>query len=298
MVAVLSARQQIWRRAALYSVLVMMGADMFLVPMLIPAIAQALDMSIAQAAYVVAAFGAAYAVLSPLLSGLLRYRSGRAVIGAGLLIVVCACVSATLSTNLTTLMLARAGSGVGAAIVNPTVWSTLQTTAPPDGQARVMLSVSDVWSMACSEVTASTATSCPSARFGPNRFVCTAFRQGRSSFRWQDPIQLSRSAAVLVVLPRGPAPLLAQSSKSRQWRRAQSANDSSASPHDLARSRSTRYPSALAHCWLSVTPGELPAAIAASGESEWTVTVRPVTFEINKATSPIVRESAARSISW
>jgi DHA1 family inner membrane transport protein len=122
-----------------YSVLVMMGADMFLVPMLIPAIAQALDISIAQAAYVVAAFGAAYAVLSPLLSGLLRYRSGRAVIGAGLLIVVCACVSATLSTNLTTLMLARAGSGVGAAIINPTVWSTLQTTAPPDGQARVML---------------------------------------------------------------------------------------------------------------------------------------------------------------
>lgn len=117
----------------------MMGADMFLVPLLIPAIAEDLSVSIIQTAYIVATFGAAYATFSPLLSGLLRSRSSRALVCAGLLIVVCACVAAALSTNLVMLMLARAGSGVGAAIVNPTVWSCLQATAAPDGRARVML---------------------------------------------------------------------------------------------------------------------------------------------------------------
>jgi DHA1 family inner membrane transport protein len=117
----------------------MMGADMFLVPTLIPAIAHNVGASIAQTAYIVATFGAAYAMFSPPLSGLLHSMSSRAVIGAGLLIVVSACGAAALSTNLVMLMLARAASGVGAAVVNPTVWSCLQATAPPHAQARVML---------------------------------------------------------------------------------------------------------------------------------------------------------------
>jgi hypothetical protein len=100
----------------------MMGADMFVVPLFIPAIAENLDTCVAQTAYIVVIFGAAYATSSPVLSGLFASRSSRAVIGGGLLVVICACVVATLSTSLVMLMLARAGSGVGAAIVNPTVW--------------------------------------------------------------------------------------------------------------------------------------------------------------------------------
>ena len=124
---------------ALYGVLFMMGADMFLIPMLIPTIADSLRTDVARTAYIVAAFGAAYAISSPLVTGLLHSRSSRAVIGGGLCIVVCACVTAVLTTDLAMLVLARAASGLGAAIVNPAVWSRLQATAPPPVAGRVML---------------------------------------------------------------------------------------------------------------------------------------------------------------
>jgi predicted MFS family arabinose efflux permease len=49
-------------------VLFMMGADMFLVPILIPAIASTLASSITQTAFVVTAFGVAYAGSCPLIA--------------------------------------------------------------------------------------------------------------------------------------------------------------------------------------------------------------------------------------
>jgi DHA1 family inner membrane transport protein len=123
----------------LYGVLFMMGADMFSVPMLISGIANDFQSNVARAAYSVAAFGAAYAVTSPIATGLLHSRSSRGVIGGGLLVVVCACATATAAPDLALLVLARAASGLGAAIVNPTVWSQLQATATEHARGRVML---------------------------------------------------------------------------------------------------------------------------------------------------------------
>jgi len=117
------------QRLALYGVLFVMGADMFLVPMLIPAMASSFRTGVAQTAYIVAAFGAAYAISSPFVTGLLHSRSSRAVISGGLPIIFCACVIAMSAPNLVVVVLARTASGLGAAIVNPAVWSRLQVTA-------------------------------------------------------------------------------------------------------------------------------------------------------------------------
>jgi predicted MFS family arabinose efflux permease len=134
-----TARQSVWQRTALYGVLFIMGADMFLVPMLIPAIAATLASSITQTAFIVTAFGVAYAGSCPLLAGLVHSWASRTVIGVGLVVVVIACTTAIFADNIAILVAARTASGIGAAIVNPAVWSRLHTTTADHARGRVML---------------------------------------------------------------------------------------------------------------------------------------------------------------
>lgn len=131
--------QSVWQRTALYGVLFMMGADMFVVPMLIPAMAATLGSSISQTAFIVSAFGIAYAGSCPLLAGLVHAWPSRTVIGVGLGIVVIACTTAIFANSIAMLVAARTASGVGAAIVNPVVWSRLHTTAAGYARGPVML---------------------------------------------------------------------------------------------------------------------------------------------------------------
>jgi predicted MFS family arabinose efflux permease len=134
-----TASQSVRQRAALYGVLFMMGADMFLVPMLVPAIAAALASSISHTAFIVTAFGIAYAGSCPLLAGLAHSWPTRTVIGVGLSIVVIACTAAIFANTIAMLIAARTASGLGAAIVNPAIWSRLHTTAAGHARGRVML---------------------------------------------------------------------------------------------------------------------------------------------------------------
>jgi DHA1 family inner membrane transport protein len=117
----------------------MMGADMFSLPLVVLAIADRFDITTAQAASVVIAYGAAYATVSAPVSLLLAGRSHRGVIGGGLAIVITACGVAALAPSLGVLILARAGAGVGAAVTNPAVWSCLAERAPALRRGRVML---------------------------------------------------------------------------------------------------------------------------------------------------------------
>jgi predicted MFS family arabinose efflux permease len=126
-------------RSALYGVLFMMGADMFLVPILIPAIASTLASSITQTAFVVTAFGVAYAGSCPLIAGLVHSWPSRTVVGIGLALVVISCSTAAFADTIAILVAARTASGIGAAIVNPAVWACLHTTAGPHARGRVML---------------------------------------------------------------------------------------------------------------------------------------------------------------
>lgn len=134
-----TANQSVWQRTALYGVLFMMGADMFLVPMLIPAIAASLGSGISQAAVIVTAFGFAYAGSCTLLASLANSWSNRTAIGVGLIIVVIACSTVIFANHIATVVAARTASGIGAAIANPAVWSRLHTTAPDHGRGRVVL---------------------------------------------------------------------------------------------------------------------------------------------------------------
>lgn len=127
------------QRVPLYGVLFMMGADMFLVPMLIPVIASTLASSIAQTAFIVTAFGAAYAISCPLIASLVRAWPVREIISVGLTVVVIACSTAIFAESLTVLIAARTLNGIGAAIVNPAVWSHLHTTTPEHARGRVIL---------------------------------------------------------------------------------------------------------------------------------------------------------------
>jgi len=127
------------QRVALYGVLFMMGADMFLVPMLIPAIAATLASSIAQSAFTVTAFGLAYTGSGPLLAGVMHSWPSRRIIGVGLAVVVIACTTAIFAQSVAMLIAARTASGIGAAIVNPAVWSRLHTTTADHARGRVIL---------------------------------------------------------------------------------------------------------------------------------------------------------------
>jgi DHA1 family inner membrane transport protein len=127
------------QRVALYGVLFMMGADMFLVPMLIPAIAATLGSSIARTALIVTAFGLAYAGSCPLLAGLVHSWPSRRIVGVGLAVVVIACTTAIFAESIVMLIVARTASGIGAAIVNPAVWSRLHTATANHARGRVIL---------------------------------------------------------------------------------------------------------------------------------------------------------------
>jgi DHA1 family inner membrane transport protein len=120
-------------------VLFMMGADMFLVPMLIPAISATLRSSIAHTALMVSAFGLAYAASCPLLAGLAQSWPSSRMISFGLAVVVIACITAIFAPSVTVLIAARTASGIGAAIVNPAVWSRLHTITAHHARGRVIL---------------------------------------------------------------------------------------------------------------------------------------------------------------
>ena len=114
-----------WRVAAAYSVLFVMGADMFSLPLLLPAIADQFHTSVVHVTSVVVMFGVAYAVCAVPASHLLRNHCHRNVIGAGLAVSAIAALGSAWAPALPILLLARAASGVGAAIANPAVWSYL-----------------------------------------------------------------------------------------------------------------------------------------------------------------------------
>ena len=126
-------------RAGLYSVLFVMGADMFSLPMLLPAIAAQFDASVAQAAVIVVAFGVTYALCSAPVSCFLRGHAHHTVISAGLALATTASFAGALAPSLTMLVLARAVCGMGAAIANPAVWSCLDANATRSPRGRVML---------------------------------------------------------------------------------------------------------------------------------------------------------------
>ena len=116
-----------------------MGADMFSLPMLLPAIAAQFDTSVAQAAVIVVAFGATYALCSAPASCFLRAHTHRAVISGGLALATMASFAGALAPSLNMLVLARALCGLGAAIANPAVWSCLEANADRHSRGRVML---------------------------------------------------------------------------------------------------------------------------------------------------------------
>ncbi|KXO91121.1 MFS transporter [Tsukamurella pseudospumae] len=122
----------------LYLVFFLMGAEMNLVAPLLPDIARAFGASTGAAGSVVTAYVLCYAVTGPLFGRLSDRLSRRHAIATGMAIFAAADVLSYFAPSLGLLVLARALSGLGAALGAPSIWAYLAEYAAPGQRGRAV----------------------------------------------------------------------------------------------------------------------------------------------------------------
>jgi predicted MFS family arabinose efflux permease len=125
------------QHALLYVVLFLVGAEMYLVSPLLPAIAASLGATVASAATVVTAFAVVYALAGPLL-GIFsdRWPRKRSAI-AGSVVFLAGNIGCAVAPGMGSLIVARGFTGLGAALAGPAIWACLaeRTAAHQRGRA-------------------------------------------------------------------------------------------------------------------------------------------------------------------
>lgn len=115
-----------------------MGAELFLASPLLPTIADDFATSITATAWVATAFGLSYAFASPILGALTEHLPRRRVILLGVTVFALGEALCALAPQLGWLLLARAVSGCGGALVGPAMWAYLAETASPRERGRAI----------------------------------------------------------------------------------------------------------------------------------------------------------------
>jgi predicted MFS family arabinose efflux permease len=125
------------QHALLYAVLFLMGAELYLVPPLLPQIARSLGATIASAATIMTTFAVVYALASPLL-GIFsdRWPRKRSAI-AGSIVFLVGNIGCAIAPGLGFLIVARGVTGLGGALAGPAIWAYLaeRTAAHQRGRA-------------------------------------------------------------------------------------------------------------------------------------------------------------------
>jgi predicted MFS family arabinose efflux permease len=114
------------------------GVDSYIVAAVLPAIADDLGESIASVGLLASAYALPTAILAPLLGPLSDRRGRRFAMLLGLAIFVVAAAGCVIAPTLPLLLLARAVSGLGAAIALPAAFAAAGDLAVPGGRARAM----------------------------------------------------------------------------------------------------------------------------------------------------------------
>ncbi|MET9325260.1 MFS transporter [Tsukamurella sp. NPDC003166] len=135
------------QHALLYVVFFLMGAEMYLVSPLLPQISHAFGVTAAAAATVVTAYVIVYAVTGPPL-GLLadRYPRKRSAV-AGSLVFLLGNTACAFAPSLTTLVLARGLTGLGAALAAPAIWAYLAERTATHQRGRAISLGASVYSL-------------------------------------------------------------------------------------------------------------------------------------------------------
>jgi predicted MFS family arabinose efflux permease len=123
--------------ALLYMVFFLMGSELYLASPLLPAIAKSLGATITSTATIVTAYAVVYALASPAL-GIFsdRWPRKRSAI-AGSIVFLVGNIGCAIAPGLSGLIMARGVTGLGAALVGPTIWACLaeRTAAHQRGRA-------------------------------------------------------------------------------------------------------------------------------------------------------------------
>ena len=182
-----------WALAAVVACLLLIGLDTTTVFLALPELMTALPASAGQLQGVFVAYLLAFGLLMMPLGALADRLGRRRVLLAGLLLFGLGAAGAALATNVSALLLARAGMGLGAAVIMPTAMAMLPVLFPPAERARAFAVASAAVSLGLC--------------LGP--LVAGALLQRYwwgSVFLVDVPIVLVAAALVLVLFPESRAP--------------------------------------------------------------------------------------------
>ena len=112
-----------------YVVFFLMGCDLFLIPPLLPVMADAFGTGIAATAWVVTMFGIAYACVSPIFGALTANWRRRTVILGGVSVMAAGVLVCASAPTLAVALVGRAIGGLGGALTGPAMWAYLAETS-------------------------------------------------------------------------------------------------------------------------------------------------------------------------
>lgn len=132
-----------WGQHALASSLYfVLGAEMFVLSPVLPALARDFEVSTAVAALTVSAFALTYALTSPLMGVLADRFTRKTAILSGTTLFVLGGLLGAMSPSFGVLICGRVLAGVGGAMLGPAVWSFVTETASPRQRGRAVSRVS------------------------------------------------------------------------------------------------------------------------------------------------------------
>ena len=114
------------------------GMGAFLVIGALPPIARGLDLSPAQAGWILTTYALAYALLSPVLVSLTGAVGRRRVMAAGMALFALGAVGTALAPSLGALLAARVVAAAGAGLTTPVTAAVAAALAPPEARGRVL----------------------------------------------------------------------------------------------------------------------------------------------------------------
>ena len=135
------------QHAMLYLAFFLMGAEMYLVSPLLPTISTELGVSATATAGAVTAYVLAYATAGPPLGVLSDQAPRRVLIVSGLVVFLVGNLLVAASGSLVMLIIARAVTGLGAAIAAPAAWAYLAERTAPTQRGRAISLGTSIYSL-------------------------------------------------------------------------------------------------------------------------------------------------------
>lgn len=126
------------QHSLLHAVFFLMGADLFLLPPLLPVMAADFGTTISATAWVVTAFGLSYACVSPVFGALTEHRSRRHVILLGVVVMLIGQIACACAPTLGLVLAGRVVGGLGGALAGPAIWAYIAETSAPRERGRAI----------------------------------------------------------------------------------------------------------------------------------------------------------------